>query len=72
MAAGGQIHARSTGAEAEADQPYLHVFLEADSIPVPRQGSGSTAAVQFPAREETLGNWVRRHPLNFVHNWRMS
>jgi putative peptide zinc metalloprotease protein len=72
MAAGGRIYARATGAQTEADQPYLHVFLAADSVPVDGSGAGLTAAVRFKARVETLGDWAQRRLLNFLNNWRMS
>jgi len=72
MAAGGRIHARTIGNQIEAEQPYLHVFLAADTIPAGGLGAGLTAAVRIPARVETLGDWARRGLLTFFHNWRMS
>lgn len=70
VAAGGEIYARDTGNEIEADQPYLHVFLQADSVPLEAAGSGLTAQVRFDAREETLGGWMKRRLLTFFYNWR--
>lgn len=72
VAAGGQIYVRATGNETEASQPYLHVFVEADSIPVPGAGVGLTASVLFAAHQETLGEWMRRRLLTLFHNWRMG
>ncbi|MCR9245973.1 MAG: HlyD family efflux transporter periplasmic adaptor subunit [bacterium] len=75
MLAGGDIYARplgETSAVAVADEPYLHVLLEIDSLPVAAQGAGLTARVQFPARVELLGWWLQRRALAFWNSWRMS
>ncbi|MCA8952881.1 MAG: hypothetical protein KDE27_25450 [Planctomycetes bacterium] len=71
VAADGGIYARGIGAEVEANQPYLHVFLQADSVPF-AAGSGSTAQVRFDAREETLGGWMKRRLPTFLYNWRIG
>jgi putative peptide zinc metalloprotease protein len=72
IAAGGQIYARASGQETEADQPYLHVFLEVEETPLPRAGGGMTASVRFPAREQKLVDWLRYRLLNFFHHWKMT
>lgn len=72
IAAGGQIYARSVGDDTEADQPYLHVFLEVDYVPLQDAGGGLTAAVRFAAREQKLLDWVRHGLLTFFHHWKMS
>ncbi len=73
MLGGGDVyvqHNRSTG--AAADEPYLHVLLEADSVPMQARGAGLTARVLLPARVEMLGTWVKHRVLTFVNAWRMS
>jgi putative peptide zinc metalloprotease protein len=72
VAAGGQIYARSVGEEAEANQPYLHVFLEADYVPLQGAGGGLTASVQFAAREQKLIDWLRHGVFTFFHHWKMT
>ena len=70
IAGGGEIYAQQRDGRIEADQPLLHVLLEADSIPLPDGGGGLTAQVRFAARPETLGGWVKRHVWTFFYNWR--
>lgn len=72
VAAGGEIQARSTGDAVEAEQPYLHVFLRVDDTPLGNAGSGMTARVEFGAREESLGGWLQRSFLSFMHRWRAN
>ena len=73
MLAGGDVYAHpDLDADAKADQPYLHVFLEADSAPLADGGSGLVARVRFHARVQTLGEWLRWQFLSFVNAWKMS
>ena len=72
MLAGGGIYAQRTNDEkAVADQPFLHVFLEAENLPLTGH-AGLTAEVRMKARVETLGDWLRRNVLGFYNAWRMS
>jgi putative peptide zinc metalloprotease protein len=73
MLAGGDVwvHQRAA-ARAAAEEPYLHVLLEADSVPLQQRGTGLTASVRLPARTEFLGRWLHRRLLTFVNAWLMS
>ena len=72
MLAGGEIYVQRTEDEkAVAEQPFLHVFLEADSVPLEGH-DGLTARVRTRARVETLGHWIRQKALGFYNAWRMS
>lgn len=73
MLAGGEIHAKPVGeAETEADQPYLHVFFRAESVPIEGGVTGLTARVRIPARIQTLGEWVQQTLFWFYSSWKMS
>lgn len=75
MLAGGDVYTQPAGNDTtsmRADQPYLHVFLETDSVPLRAKGAGLTARVLMPARVEVLGSWLRRRILSFVNTWRMT
>lgn len=75
MLGGGDVYAKpigETGAAAIADQPYLHVLLEVDSVPLSAQGAGLTARVRFDARIELFGWWMQRRVLAFWNSWRMT
>ena len=73
MLAGGEVYARPTSADtAVADQPYMHVILEAEAMPLGARGAGLTARVRVSARVEVLGAWIKRRLLSFVNAWRMS
>ena len=72
VAGGGDIYARASGDDVEAVQPYLHVLLEVEDVPLDVAGSGLTAKVRFPAAVETLGGWMKRRLLTFFYNWRLS
>lgn len=70
---GGDVYARPRiGSGAVAEEPYLHVWLEVDSVPMAAKGTGLTAKVCLPARIEMLGGWVRRRLMNFWNSWLMS
>lgn len=73
MLAGGDVYAQPMDEDtALADQPYLHVFLEAESIPLEAQGDGLTARVLLPARVEVLGGLIKRKLWSFFNAWRMT
>lgn len=72
LVGGGGIYARGTSQGLAADQPYLHVFLEVDSVPLQVAGSGLRAQVRFAAGVETVGGWMRRRLLTFLYNWRTT
>ncbi|HLQ38171.1 MAG TPA: hypothetical protein VK348_10235 [Planctomycetota bacterium] len=72
MAAGGDIFVHPVERSAQADQPYLHVFLEVDSVPLEAAGSGLTAWVRLQARTETLGGWLQHRFLSFLNRWRLG
>ena len=72
MLAGGEIYAQKVGRESTADQPYLHVFFRAESVPIDGGVTGLTARVRIPARTETFGGWLRRKLHNFYNTWKMS
>jgi len=73
MLAGGQIYAKPVDREtAEADEPYLHVFLQAESVPLETGATGLTGRVRLQARTETLGAWIRRKVLGFYNAWKLS
>lgn len=73
MLGGGDVYVRpTTGALVAADQPYLHVLLEVESVPLAARGTGLTAKVQLPARVQMLGAWLQHRVLAFLNAWRMS
>ena len=73
MLGGGEVYVRQHGGSAaSADQPYLQILLEADSVPLQARGAGLTARVRLPARVELLGKWIRHRALKFVNAWLMS
>jgi putative peptide zinc metalloprotease protein len=73
MLGGGDVYVRPTeGHGTQADQPYLHVVLEVESVPMHARGAGLTARVLLPARVEVLGTWLQRRVLSFWNAWRMS
>jgi len=72
MLGGGDLYVRPTGDLLAADQPYLHVLLEVESVPLAARGTGLTAKVLLPARVQLLGGWVRNRLLTFLNAWRMS
>jgi hypothetical protein len=73
MLGGGNVYVRQhSGAGFAADQPYLHVLLEADSVPLRARGSGLTARVRLPARVEVLGKWFQHRLQAFLNAWQMS
>ena len=73
MLGGGDLYVRSQhGSAVAAEEPYLHVLLEADSVPLQARGTGLTARVRLPARAEFLGSWLQHRLLTFLNAWRMS
>jgi len=72
MLGGGEVYVRADAGGTLADQPYLHVVLEVDAVPMQAQGSGLTARVLLPARVEVLGAWLQRRACSFWNAWRMS
>ncbi len=73
MLGGGDVYVRQVSDSLlAADQPYLHVLLEVDSVPLEARGSGLTARVLLPARVQLLGSWVQQRVLSFWNAWRMS
>ncbi|MCB9892656.1 MAG: hypothetical protein H6832_02990 [Planctomycetes bacterium] len=71
--AGGDIYAKALQAQkAEADQPFLHVFLEVESGSESLAYSGLTAKVRLRARVLTLGGWAQDRLVTFFRNWMMS
>lgn len=70
---GGEVFVRpEPGSAPQAEQPYLHVLLQADSVPLPGRGTGLTCHVQLPARVQVLGGWVKHRVWSFWNAWRMS
>lgn len=70
---GGEVFVRpEAGSAPQAEQPYLHVLLQADSVPMPGRGTGLTCHVQLPARVQVLGAWVKHRVWSFWNAWRMS
>lgn len=70
---GGDVYATPRiGTGAMAEEPFLHVWLEVDKVPLEAQGTGLTAHVRLPARVEMLGSWARRRLLSFWNSWLMS
>ena len=75
MLGGGDVYAKPMGESttmAIANQPYLHVLLQIDSVPMASRGDGLTARVRLPARVELFGGWVQRRVLTFLNSWRMT
>ncbi len=75
MLAGGDVYARPLAegsAYAVADEPYLHILLEVEDVPLVDRGAGLTARVQFDARIELFGAWLHRRVVGFFNSWRMS
>lgn len=73
VAGGGDVYVRPGDGELlQADQPYLHVLLEVDAVPLESRGTGLTARVRLPARVQLLGEWVQKRVLSFLDAWRMS
>ena len=69
---GGEIYAKPTkSGEIKGVSPYLHVFIEPESLPM-QVSQGLVAKVQIPARLEVLGAWLRRKFLEFYNAWKMS
>ncbi|MBM4061639.1 MAG: hypothetical protein FJ265_11175 [Planctomycetes bacterium] len=70
---GGALRAARAAADlVVAGEPYLHVLLEVEELPLGAQGTGLTARVRLPASVELLGTWLQREVLSFVNAWRMS
>lgn len=72
---GGDVYARPLGEGSDfaiAAEPYLHVLIEVDRIPLDGRGAGLTARVELPARVELLGYWLQRRLLSFLNSWRMT
>jgi putative peptide zinc metalloprotease protein len=73
MLGGGDVYVQQRGdSDLAADQPYLHVLLEVESVPMHARGAGLTASVRLPARVELLGKWIRHRLLHFLNAWQMS
>jgi hypothetical protein len=73
MIGGGEVYAEKVDDKhGKAHEPFLHVFVECENLPMQKAPMGLTAQVRLQADRETLGSWLKRKLLSFYHTWRMS